>query len=295
MSTDTMHPMRSTIGLSAALATPFAPDGAIDWLRFAAHVKLLLSSGMNVVTAFGTTGEGASIGATERRALYERMAGEGVEPGRLVEAVYGPSVAEAASGIRHAIGAGAAGILLVPPFYFKNVPEDGLFRWHAELFEAAGPHCRNVILYNIPALTGITVTASLTGRLRKAFPEVIAGVKDSSGDKAHTMSLLAEHRDLAILVGDESYLAEAVRNGASGAISGIANIAPDLVGALVSGVDDERIDEILRVVLAHPVVPAIKALLAAKTGDEEWRRLRAPLEPLREADVAYPEIAAFLH
>lgn len=294
MNSDGTHPMRDTIGLSAALTTPFRADGAVDWPRFAAHVNSLLARGMNVVTAFGTTGEGASIAPAERAELYEQLAGEGVEPGRLIETVYGPSVGQAAHGIRHAMSSGAAGVLLVPPFYFKALSEDGLFRWHAELFEAAGADCRNVILYNIPALTGVTITASLTGRLRRAFPEVIAGVKDSSGNKAHTMSLLAEHRDLAILVGDESYLAEAVRNGASGAISGIANIAPRLVGRLVDGTDDARIGDILRVALAHPVVPAIKALLAAKTGDAGWQRLRAPLEPVRETDIAYSEIAALL-
>jgi 4-hydroxy-tetrahydrodipicolinate synthase len=179
--------------------------------------------------------------------------------------------------MRRSLAAGCAGILLTPPFYIKNVSDDGVFDWFAEVFETAGAGARDVILYNIPALTGVTIGAALTTRLREAFPNVIAGVKDSSGNWEHTSTLLAAHRDLAILVGHEGHLAAAVRDGAAGAISGISNIAPQLVAGLVRGQDDSRIDDVLRQVLALPVVPAIKAVLAAQTGDAAWRRVRAPL------------------
>src|SRR5690606_514242 len=112
-----------------------------------------------------------------------------------------------------------------------------------------------VILYNIPQLTGVKVGAELTGRLRKAFPEVVAGVKDSGGDWQHTSALLAEHRDLAILVGHEGHLAQAVRSGATGAISGLANVAPGLVAKLVRGEEDPRVEPTIGRILALQVVP----------------------------------------
>jgi 4-hydroxy-tetrahydrodipicolinate synthase len=238
---------------------------------------------MNVVTAFGTTGEGVSIPLSERAELYDRTGAAGIAASQLVECVYGPAAEDAGRHMRRSLAAGCAGILLTPPFYIKNVSDDGVFAWFAQVFETAGAGARDVILYNIPALTGVTIGAALTTRLREAFPNVIAGVKDSSGNWEHTSALLAAHRDLAILVGHEGHLAAAVRDGAAGAISGISNIAPRLVAGLVRGEDDSRIDDVLRQVLALPVVPAIKAVLAAQTGDAAWRRVRAPLTPIASA------------
>jgi 4-hydroxy-tetrahydrodipicolinate synthase len=271
------HPMRLKIGTSAAMLTPFTATGGVDWGRLAAHAKHLLGAGLKVVTAFGTTGEGVSIEREVRFELYDRLGEAGVSPDQLVECVYGPSSAEAGAHARRSLKAGCAGLLLTPPFYFKGVSDEGVFRWFAEVFETVGPECRDVILYNIPALTGVTIGAGLVGRLRQAFPEAIAGVKDSAGDWAHTQSLLAEHRDLTILVGHEGHLAQAVGQGASGAISGIANVAPRLVQRLVSGTHDPLIEEALTVVLSMPVVPALRAILAAQSGDPSWLRPRAPL------------------
>jgi 4-hydroxy-tetrahydrodipicolinate synthase len=269
--------IRSKIGTSAAMLTPFTASGGLDWERLAAHAKRLLGTGLKVVTAFGTTGEGVSIDREVRFALYDRLGEAGVSPAQLVECVYGPSSADAGAHARRSLKAGCAGLLLTPPFYFKGVGDEGVFRWFAEVFETAGPDCRDVILYNIPALTGVTIGAGLVGRLRQAFPGTVAGVKDSAGDWSHTQSLLAEHRDLAILVGHEGQLAQAVGQGASGAISGIANIAPRLVQRLVAGTHDPLIDEALVVVLSMPVVPALRAILATQNGDRNWLRPRAPL------------------
>ena len=277
------HPMRKKIGVSAALTTPFDDGGAIDWPRFAAHAKHLLGQGMRVVTAFGTTGEGISISASARAPLYERMAAAGIGAGSLVECVYGPSSQDAGDHARRSLEAGCGGILLTPPFYFKQPTEEGVYRWFAEVLERTGPAGRDVILYNIPGLTGVRIGPKLVTRLRTAFPQAIAGVKDSSGDWDQTTALLAEHRDLAILVGHEGHLARAVRQGASGAISGVANFAPALVAKLVRGEDDPSIDALLGILLELPVVPAVKAVLAARTGDAAWLRVRAPLEAVGEA------------
>ncbi len=287
-----MKPMRDRIGLSAALTTPFFPVGDVDWVRFAAHARKLLATGMSVVTAFGNTGEGASISAQTRGLLYERMATQGVRSSQLVECVYGPSAEDVAQNIKRSLMRGSGGILLPPPFFFKNVSQEGVFRWYAEVFERAGD-CRDVILYNFPAQTGVLIEPDLVSRLRDAFPQVIVGVKDSGGDWEYTKAMLASHRDLAILVGHEGYLAAAMREGASGAISGIANVASALVRRLVEGLDDPRIGIIMEQLLKLPVVPAIKAILAAQTGDKGWNRLCAPLTEIDEA-MAKPFLAKVL-
>ncbi|HEY9012072.1 MAG TPA: dihydrodipicolinate synthase family protein [Devosia sp.] len=279
------HPLRGKIGLSAAMTTPFTAAGEIDWGRYAAHAKNLLGRGMQAVTAFGTTGEGISIPVAMRAALYDQMAARGVQPGQLVECVYGLSVADAAAQARRAIEAGCAAVLLTPPFYFKDPSEEGVHAWFSRTLEAIGPSARDIILYNIPQLTGVTVGLDSLARLRRAFGPVIGGVKDSSGNWSYTEKLTRANADIAILVGNEGHLAAAVRLGASGAISGLANFAPELVGRLVSGVDDTRIEGLLRAVLARPVVPAIKAYMGAKL-DSAWREVLPPLQGLDAAASA---------
>lgn len=291
----TMHSLRTRIGLSAALATPLTASGEIDWERYAAHASDLLGRGMQVVTAFGTTGEGISIPLAARAALYERMDAGGIRPRQLAECVYGLSTPDAAAHARRSLQAGCAAILLTPPFYFKDPSEEGIYGWFSRMLEATGPAARDIILYNIPQLTGVTIGLDTLARLRRAFGPVIAGVKDSGGVWAYTQQLARANPDIAVLVGHEGHLARAVRLGASGAISGLANFAPELVGRLVSGIEDARIEGLLGAVLARPVVPAIKAYLGAK-GDPAWSRVLPPLMPLDGAatDALVAEIDSAL-
>jgi 4-hydroxy-tetrahydrodipicolinate synthase len=284
-------PLRDRIGESVALATPFDAVGGIDWARFSAHADRLLAQGMEVVTAFGTTGEGASIDPQVRARLFEEMGVRGIAPARVATCVYGNSPEESGRDMARALEAGAAAILLEPPFYYTDVSNDGVYRWFSESFESAGSACRDVILYNIPQLTGVTIGPELVSKLREAFPQVVAGVKDSGGDWDHTASLIAEHKDLAILVGHEGHLARAVRLGASGTICGIGNFAPELIQKLARGEDDPRIDVIIGYILANPVVPALKALLAAQLGEPEWARVKSPLVEF-QPDRQLPEILA---
>ncbi len=288
--------LRDLIGVSAALATPFDARGDVDWARLADHARALLDEGMAVVTAFGTTGEGVSIPMPARESLYDHLGAHGVPAGRLVECIYGPAAADAGRHMRRALGYGVRGFLLTPPFYYKDPDDAAVAAWFAEALEAAGPAVRDVLLYNIPQLTGVKVGPGVVARLRSDFPGVVAGVKDSGGDFAHTEQLLAEHRDLAILVGHEGQLARAVRLGACGSISGMANLAPKLVARLVAGEDEPAIDEALRRILALPVIPAIKAALAALSGDERWRAVKPPLTAI-DSDrgrAMVDEVAAIL-
>lgn len=270
------HPMRQKIGVSAALTTPFDRAGRIDWARFTAHAKKLTGDGVGLVTAFGTTGEGASLSLEEKAPLYDEMAKSGPGVDRLVECIYGPPSDTAGRLVGRALKAGAAGILLTPPYYFRGVPEEGIYRWYSEVIERAGADCRDIILYNIPQITGVTIGPALVSRLREAYAGIIAGVKDSSGDWQQTEAMLAEHRDLAILVGNEAHLARAVQRGASGAISGVANLSPSLVAGLVRGEENPMIVPLLEKLLALPLIPAIKAVLALIRGDAAWAHVRAP-------------------
>jgi 4-hydroxy-tetrahydrodipicolinate synthase len=274
-------------GLSCALVTPFDESDGIDHARLVAHARSVLEQGCDSVTVFGTTGEGASIGLPARHRVLGALAGAGLDMRRqVVVGVAAASVHETLEQARAGLALDCRAVMIAPPFYFKGLSDDGVFRWFARVFEGLGGAARDVILYHIPSVTAVGLSPALVRRLRDAFPGVVVGVKDSSGDGGNTRSLLAEHGDLAILVGDERQLAAAVRNGAQGAICGVANICPDLMRPLAcEGRDDPRIHRIVEALLTLPVTPAVKAMVAHRTGDPAWLNVRPPLMPVGPADV----------
>jgi 4-hydroxy-tetrahydrodipicolinate synthase len=280
-------PASRRFGLSAAAATPFYEDGRVNHALLVGHVKWCLASGCGSVTVFGSTGEGASISLTEREQVFGALAAHNIGCDMIVGGVAAASLLDAVAQARAALDFGCRALLLAPPFYFKNVTDDGLFKWFAQLFEALGAAARNVLLYHIPSMTQVGLSVALVGRLRKAFPEIIAGVKDSSGDWSNTEALLQQHSDLAILVGDERQLARAVRAGAQGTICGLANICPGAMLALAErGQDDPRIKQLVDALEEFPAIPAVKAIIAHRTGDKSWLKTRAPLLPIGGAELA---------
>jgi 4-hydroxy-tetrahydrodipicolinate synthase len=275
-------------GLSCALATPFLASGDVDHALLAQHAQNCLGEGCRSVTVFGTTGEGASFGLSERVSTIAALKDAGIDARRaIIGGVASASQDDALDQTAILIDADCRAVLLAPPFYFKGVSDEGLFTWFAGLFEKLGRRARDIILYNIPSVTAVTLSVSLIGRLRAAFPDLIIGVKDSSGNWAYTQELLAAHSDLIILIGDERHLAHGVRLGAQGAISGLANIiAPRLLPLAQEGRDDAGIVQLVDELLKYPVIPAIKSLIAHKTNDKVWRRARPPLVPLTQTDHA---------
>lgn len=275
-------PAKARLWANAALATPFQSPGIIDWDRLTRHARDLLERGLTSVTAFGTTGEGASIPPGERAGLFDRFGAAGIDPARVVECIYGPAAGEVAAAARRALKAGAAAVLVPPPFYFKEPSDDGLFAWYGRMFDALGGDARDVLLYNIPGVTGVVISVDLVARLRSAFPRIVLGVKDSSGDWPYGKRLLAEHADLTILFGFENLLTGAAARGGSGTISGLANIVPEVIAGLVRGGADTRIDGLVAALGELSVVPAIKALVAHVRDDAAWRAVEPPLNGLED-------------
>lgn len=273
-------------GLSAAMVTPFRTNEALDLSRLAEHAKWCLSNGCTSITVFGTTGEGASVGMSGREQILGALAAAGITGEKVVYCLAASSVHETVLQGRMAMDFGCRGLLMTPPFYFKGVTDEGLFSWFGSVLEKLGSAARGVILYNIPSVTQISLSVELIDRLKKQFPGIVTGVKDSSGDWEYTKRLLDRHRDLAILIGDERYLAEGVRRGGQGAISGLANVCPGFLQPLaMTGQEDERINRLVDEVLKYPVTPAVKALIARRTGDTAWLNVRSPLLRISAADA----------
>lgn len=272
-------------GLSAALTTPFDEQGRIDTARAIAHAKWCLANGCSSVTLFGTTGEGSSIADAERGTTFAALVKGGIAASQIIVGVMANAAGDAARQSAEALAAGCKAILLAPPSYFKNLAEDGIFAWFSEVLQALGSNARDIILYNIPSVTAVELPINLITRLRQAFGAAIIGVKDSSGNFAYTEQLLARHKDIAILVGDERDLAQAVRMGAQGAISGMANLVPHRMLPMINaGQNDEALVAAVNRLLNYPVTPSVKAMLARRNGDAGWRRARAPLLSMKDAD-----------
>ena len=268
-------------GLSAALVTPYTASGEVDLPRLASHAGSVLARGCDGVTLCGTTGEGFGLTLDERKAMYDAVAKAAPAGTRIHVGIMAPAIDDAVSQSIAALEAGAAGLLMAPPFFMKGMDDDGLFNWFNQVFTRIGDKLRGVIMYHIPGQTAVALSPELIARLRKAWPGIITGIKDSSGDWATAERFLASHGDISVLVGDERLLPRAMAKGAEGSICGLANIVPDLLAPVIHSKDDgHMLIELTNLVVSNPIIPAVKVLAGHLTGDAGFDAVRPPLTEL---------------
>jgi 4-hydroxy-tetrahydrodipicolinate synthase len=277
-------------GLWCATLTPIGHDGAIDHARLAAHARALFAQGVDGVAPFGTTGEGPSFSIAERSAGLDALLAAGIPASRVVAATGCAAFADAVALTRHAVQAGCSRCLVLPPFFFKDLSDESVYRYFAELIDAVADTRLSVYLYHIPQFSGVAIPPAVVAKLAADFPRVVAGVKDSGGDFTHTKALLAQAPQLAILVGHEPDLPRLMRAGGAGTICGVANTFPRLVAPLlkpeVTKEDEDRLAAFVDVIFRFPFLPAFKAIRAAQMNDAAWRTLRPPLFAMNEGDRA---------
>ncbi|CAN5720181.1 MAG: dihydrodipicolinate synthase family protein [Rubrobacter sp.] len=279
-------------GVLAAVLTPMDEDLKPNHQAFAAHCHRLLAAGCHGLSVFGTTGEANSLSVNERLAALEGLLDSGVPVETLLPGTGSCALTDTVRLSRAALEAGAAGVLVLPPFYYKGVGDDGLFRFFAEVVERVGDDRLRLYLYHIPQMTGVDLGLPLISRLIEAYPGVVVGTKDSSGDRERIMTLCREFPELSVLAGTESLLLETLRGGGEGCISATVNVTSRLArrvhDAHASGKDDEaealqeRLTQVRMSIETYPVIPALKQLMTRLTGDEQWRNIRPPLSGLDE-------------
>lgn len=270
-------------GVLVPVLTPFGADLAVDRAAFLAFCRWLLAEGANGLAVFGTTSEANSLSLGERRGLLEELVEKGIPTARLMPGTGACSLPDAVELTRHAIAAGAPGVLLLPPFYYKNVPEDGVYAYYAEVIERVGDKRLKVFLYHIPQMSGVPITRALIARLVKAYGPVIAGLKDSSGSWESTAGFIEEFPDLAIFPASERFVAQGLEMGAAGCISASANYQVGDIRRLIdSGEGNERVSRVRSVFEKFPLIPGLKAAIAHRLGNETWRATRPPLASVPE-------------
>ena len=276
-------------GVIAAVATPVTEDGAPDFDRATKLARFMLDNGCDGLNVLGTTGEATSFSCEERMAVMSAYKAAGLPLDRLMVGTGAAAVSDAIALTRHAAELGFAGALVLPPFYYKGVPDDGLVAYIDAIVKATNARPVPIYLYHFPAQAGLPWHVALIKRLRDAFPGRIVGLKDSSGDMAFARSAAAIAKDFAVFPSTEACLMDA-RNGAfAGCISATANCNPDLCGRAWSQGDAEALKQAVAIRAlfdGKPLVSGVKALLAHIHGDPGLSRVRPPLAPFSAGDRA---------
>jgi 4-hydroxy-tetrahydrodipicolinate synthase len=276
-------------GVFAAVATAVTESGEPDIARSLAHARFLLDAGCDGLNVLGTTGEATSFSLTQRKAVMSAYRDQGLPLDRLMVGTGAAALADALALTRHAAELGFAGALVLPPFYYKGVPDDGLFAYIETLVEGTADSAIPIYLYHFPSMSGLPWSIALIKRLRAAFGGRIAGLKDSSGDMPFAREAAAIAPDFAVFPSTEAVLVEARGGAFAGCISATANLNADLCAAAWRNGDASALDRavtIRKLFDGKPLVSGVKATLAHIHGDAAWARVMAPLAPYSAGDRA---------
>ncbi len=287
-------------GVLAPVVTPFRADLSPDPERFIAQCKWLLSHDCGLAV-FGTNSEANSMAVDERMMLLDALLAAGVDPSRMMPGTGCCSIAETVRLTSHAVKHGCAGVLMLPPFYYKQVGDEGLYRYFSEVIQQVGDPRLRIYLYHIPPIAVVGITPKLVERLLKAYPDAIAGMKDSSGDWSNTRTFLDAFvsrgpgtTNFGLFVGSESFLLANMRHGGVGTISAIANVSPAAIHKLYLEWDNPKADpesqqtklNAVRHIFAQKSFPsmiaALKQAIAISNNDPDWARVRPPLVELTD-------------
>src|SRR5438105_6099451 len=277
-------------GVLVPVLTPFSRSGEPDAGRFVAFCRFLLDQGADGLAIFGTTSEANSMAAGERMALLDRLIAAGIPPAKLMPGTGACSVSEAATLIRHAVGHGVGGVLMLPPFYYKGMDDDGLFAFFAGVIDRVGSAALRMFLYHIPPQTVLGLSLDLVGRLIEAYPSTVVGLTDSSGDWDNTAALLERFPGFAVFPGSEVFLLGGLRKGAVGCITASGNVNVPGIRKVYENWQTPQADAlqaelttVRKTIQAYPMVPALKRIVAHFHHDPDRAAVRPPLVPLDAA------------
>jgi 4-hydroxy-tetrahydrodipicolinate synthase len=276
-------------GVLAPVITPFRRDYSPDADRFVRHCRWLLKSGCAGLAVFGTNSEANSLSISEKRHLLEKLAAGGVSPAQLMPGTGHCALTDSIELTRAAVEMGCAGVLMLPPFYYKGVSDEGLYRNFAEIIERVGDERLQLYLYHIPPVSQVGISLALIDKLLSKYPGIVAGVKDSSGDWSNTKAMLDAFakRNFDVFAGSETFLLDNMRNGGKGCITATGNINPGPIANVYKSWRSADADKLQagitatrKIVQKQPMIPALKSAVAHFGNDPQWKTCRPPLVEL---------------
>jgi 4-hydroxy-tetrahydrodipicolinate synthase len=281
-------------GVNCAAATPLNADLSPDLGLFAEHCHRLLAEGCHGIALLGTTGEANSFSIAERKLILEAaleagIAGDQLIPGTGVAA--GPETVELT---RHALDHGVSKVVMLPPFYYKGVSDEGVYAAYARIIESIADSRLKIILYHIPQVSAVPLSLPLIGRLIAAFPDTVVGIKDSAGDLANMQAIAAAHPGFAVLAGADPLLLPLLQSGGAGCITATSNLIAAALRTVYDHTSDPALVEPAQARInawralsnSYVQIPTIKAMVGLKTGNAGWNRVRPPMLPLAAAQLA---------
>ncbi len=276
-------------GVNAAVLTPMRADLSVDLDLMAKHCRWLLANGCNNLGVLGTTGEANSIGISERLEIVEGLVKRGIPATKMMPGTGVPALTDTVLLTRHAAELGCRGALLLPPFYYKSPTEDGLFAFFSEVINRVGGGIK-YYLYNFPQQSAVPLSVALIGRLLQAFPGVLKGVKDSSGNYDNGRAYVENFAKdgFEVYAGDDTLLRPLLLLGSAGCITAAANVNSPIAAEVYANWNNaageaahERLSATRRAVVSAPApIPALKALMARHSGNADWHNMRPPHLPL---------------
>jgi 4-hydroxy-tetrahydrodipicolinate synthase len=280
-------------GVYAAVLTPFDDKFEIDTPLLIDHAKWLLANGCAGLSTTGSTGEGNSMPTRQRIGLLETLLKAGLPPQQMIPGTGAAALGDVVELTRHAAQAGCGGVLVLPPYYYKNPSEDGLFAAFASLIERVADSRLRLYLYHIPQFTSVPIPYAVIERLIDAFPGTIAGLKDSFGDWTYSETLLKRLPGFAVYPGSEIFLSRVKKAGGGGCISGTVNFTAPLAARVYGSTDDaetaklqKKLDALRQIIESRPLVPALKAIKGEMAGKASWGRVLPPFVQLPDATRA---------
>jgi 4-hydroxy-tetrahydrodipicolinate synthase len=284
-----MSKVKRIEGVLSPVVTPFRKDYSPDADRFVRHCRWLLKSGCAGLAVFGTNSEANSMSVAEKRKLLEALVAGGVAPSTLMPGTGHSALSDSIEMTRAAVELGCAGVLMLPPFYYKGVSDEGLYRNFAEVIERVGDERLQLYLYHIPPVSQVPITLALIERLLAKYPGIVAGVKDSSGDWNNTKAMLDNFAKAGfdVFAGSEVFLLDNMRNGGKGCITATGNINPGPIANVYKNWRGAEADKLQagitatrKIVQKQPMIPALKACVAHWGNDPQWRTCCPPLTEL---------------
>ncbi|NBZ86316.1 dihydrodipicolinate synthase family protein [Stagnihabitans tardus] len=284
-------------GVYSASATPVNADLSPNLPAFAAQCRWLIDQGCHGVALLGTTGEANSLSSAQRRTILEAALGAGLSGDQLMPGTGVANIPETVELTRHALSVGVTRVVMLPPFYYKGVSDEGLFHAYARVIEAVGDDRLKVVLYHIPQMSGLPLGHDLIERLIAAFPGVVVGIKDSAGRIENMTAMLARFPGFSVLAGADPLLLPLMQAGGAGCITATSNLVAAQLRVVYDGARDParaaqvaaaqaRINAYRDLSNSYVQIPAIKAMIAHRTGDSGWCRTLPPLVGLSPGEYA---------
>ena len=277
-------------GIWAPCLTPIKDNYTIDQLRLKDHIDWLLSNGCSGIVLFGTTGEAASFSAAERMTALEKLIASGVSPRNLIIGNGFSAITDTVAVTRHAMELGCESVLMVPPFYFKDLSLEGISTSFRYVLDEVNSSKLRVVLYHYPKMSAVPITHALIDKLIESHGELIAGLKDSSGDWQSVEGFIRAYPNLSIFPGSDMLLLKGLKIGAVGTITATADINPagirkvyDLWSVAKNAEDAQsKAEQIRQIVFRYPLAAALKSVHSAFRSDLDWNRVRPPLVVLSD-------------